>query len=97
MNRMMPAWKDEGVGDWIRPVFFSHAIPGKYILEQVEREDEERGPRAAKFSHRLELWDLEKQSLMSRRPAGSGGWEPGWPGRKCPSLSGCRRRKVWLF
>lgn len=27
-------------------------VPGKYVLEQVEREDEERGPRAAKFSHR---------------------------------------------
>lgn len=42
------------------PCFFSHEVPGKNVLEQVEREEEERGPRAAKFSHRLELWDPEE-------------------------------------
>lgn len=57
---MKPAWKDEGVGDRIRPVSFSHEVPGKHVLEQVEREEEEKGPRAAKFSHRLELWDPEE-------------------------------------
>lgn len=66
VNRMTPAWKDEGVGDRIRPVFFSHEVPGKHVLEQVEREEEERGPRAAKFSHRLEpVGPRRTQSLRS--------------------------------
>lgn len=41
---MKPAWKDEGVGDRIQPVSFSHEVPGKHVLEQVEREEEEKGP-----------------------------------------------------